>query len=518
VFGSTTAATAKGRALKRLIVGLLVLLGLIGPGRANADPLRYGAADDWPKFHDCGDAWWTAATDIGYADLRMTVQWNETTPTEIPFQANLQAAIDCAALSNIRVILAVYPQHPAAIGSSPVAQQQFATFVSLVGQAFPAVTNIVVGNEPNVNRFWQPQYLNGADAAATDYEHTLALAYDALKTVRPDAIVWGPAVSSRGNDNAYALSNPSHSPVWFIKYLGDAYKGSGRRAPIFDEFDMHPYPLIQDTAPFSRPLQWPQAGAANLDRIKQALWDAFGGTAQPVPAEQPFGAGGLPIDLDEAGEQTVVTGHEAAYTDAPENVSAISELQQAGAHVELAEIAACDPDVKTLLYFPLIDDTSLSGGFQSGNLFADLTRKLSYDALKSKIASAAGECQGGVPGIAQAWARTMSVAGAEGIFDGPRSTSGVQPRARSAGAGTLSTGVTASEDATYTATVERVPGGRVGRPVTGLVKAYRKPTITFPSSALRPGRYRFRIVLRAATNPRRTSTLVSTQFRVLGRH
>ena len=151
------------------------------------------------------------------------------------------------------------------------------------------MTNFIVGNEPNVNRFWQPQYVNGKDAAGADYEHTLAKAYDALKAVRPDARVWGPAISSRGNDNANAASNPSHSPVWFIKDMGDAYRASGRTTPIFDVFDIHPYPPIQDTDPFSKPFQWPQAGAANLDRIKQALWDAFHGTGQPTPTEQPGG-------------------------------------------------------------------------------------------------------------------------------------------------------------------------------------------------------------------------------------
>ena len=50
----------------------------------------------------------------------------------------------------------------------------------------------------------------------------------------------------------------------------------------------------------------------------------------------------------------------------------ITEQQQSDTHVQLAEIAACDPDVEAVLFFPLIDDTSLSGGFQSGNLFADL--------------------------------------------------------------------------------------------------------------------------------------------------
>ncbi len=508
--------------MKKLLAALLALAALTGAGRAGADPLRYGVADDWPKFHPCGDVWWQSATDIGYQDFRMTVQWNETTPTEIPYQANIQAAIDCAKLTNLRPILAIYPQHPAAIGANAAAQAQFATFVSLVGQTFPDVRDIIVGNEPNVNRFWQPQYRGGVDAAATDYEHTLAQSYDALKTVRPDSIVWGPAISSRGNDNANAASNPSHSPVWFIKYLGDAYKASGRTTPIFDEFDMHPYPPIQDADPFSKPFQWPQAGAANLDRIKQALWDAFNGTAQPLPAEQAVGQGSrsapagtaLPINLDEAGEQTVVTGHEAAYTDAPENVIPITEQQQSDSHVQLAEIAACDPDVKALLYFPLIDDTSLSGGFQSGNLFADFAHKLSYGGVQAKIAAAKGLCQGGVAGIGQGWRHLTSVLGAQGIFGGPGTSPGSRPASRPANTQGLWTSFTVTENASYAARLVKVPGGAVGAPLTGIAKAYFRPGLRFGNLRLRPGTYRFQIVLTALTNPARTASLTSPTFRI----
>ena len=108
----------------------------------------------------------------------------------------------------------------------------------------------------------------------------------------------------------------------------------------------------------------------------------------------------LPIDLDEGGEQTTITGHEAAYDGTAENVIPISEAQQAANHVVLAEIAACDPTVKALLFFQLIDNTGVSTGFQSGNLYADLTPKQSYADVKSKIASAQGLCQGGLTGIA----------------------------------------------------------------------------------------------------------------------
>jgi len=507
--------------VKRLLAAFAAFAALVSVGTANAAPLRYGVADDWPKFHACGDVWWQSATDINYTDLRMTVQWNEATPTVIPFQENIQAAVDCALLNNVRPILALYPQHPAAIGSSDAAQQSFAAFVALVGQAFPQVTNFIVGNEPNVNRFWQPQYAGGQDAAGKDFEHTLAYSYDALKVARPDAVVWGPAISSRGNDNAGAASNPSHSPVWFIKYMGDAYRASGRTKPIMDEFNMHPYPPVQDTDPFSKPFQWPQAGAANLNRVKQALWDAFNGTGQPVPAEQSGGAittftpasGALPLDLDEVGKQSVVTGHEGAYTDPPENVAAISEDQQSKDHVELMEIAACDPDVKSLLFFPLIDEADVNQGFQSGNLFADFTHKRSYDGVKAKIASAQGQCQGGVQGVPQSWSHTTQVVGAQGIFGGPGTGVGSKVGDKPGNVGVIWTSFTVSEDASYTATLQKVGGGTVAT-LTGLAKAYYKPGLKFPGLKLAAGQYQLVVVLKAATNPQRTTTLTSNTFNV----
>jgi hypothetical protein len=73
--------------------------------------------------------------------------------------------------------------------------------------------------------------------------------------------------------------------------------------------------------------------------------------------------------------------------------------------------------------------------------------------------------------------------------------------------------VTASEDATYTATVRTVGGGRVGIPVSGMVKAYGHQRVPI-GQALPPGRYTIAVVLRAATNPSRLTTLVSRPFQV----
>ena len=456
---------------KTLLVGMAVVAACIATSSASAakgianGPLQYGISDDWPKYHVCGDVWWTSAQDIGYDDLRVTVQWDGTNTID----AGLLNAVSCASTEGVRLVVSVYPAKPNLIGSSDAAQTAFANFVALVATtAGPTVTNFIVGNEPNVNRFWQPQYVNGKDAAGADYEHTLAKAYDALKAVRPDALVWGPAISSRGNDHTAATSNPSHSPVWFIKDMGDAYRASGRTRPIFDVFDIHPYPPIQDTDPFSKPFEWPQAGAANLDRIKQALWDAFHGTGQPTPAEQSGGRTtqavnaarfsqpqALPISLDEVGEQTVTTGHEAAYTDGPDSITPISEQQQAANHAALMEIAACDPDVQSLFFFPLIDEADVHNGFQSGNLFADLQPKQSYAAVKAKIASAQGSCLGGVTGVPETWQHTTTVLGAKAFFGG---TGLVNAPNRGAQQRAWGFSATASEDTNYTATLIRVSG------------------------------------------------------------
>jgi hypothetical protein len=518
-----------------------VLAALFGAaGRAAADPLRVGVADDWPKFHPCGDVFWQASKDIGYQDLRVTVQW-QGPGTGIVLPASVQLAVDCALLNHVRPILAVYPARPALIGSDDGAQNAFAAFVAQVGQTYPRVQNFIVGNEPNVNRFWQPQYTGGQDAAAKDYEHTLAKSYDALKAVRPDSVVWGPAISSRGNDNANATSNPSHSPVWFIKDMGDAYRASGRAKPILDEFNMHPYPPTQDTDPFTKPFLWPQAGAANLDRIKQALWDAFNGTAQPIPAEQPggrttqsasFGNAGLPINLDEVGEQTDVLNspHAGAYTDGPESIAPISEAQQSQNYTDLMELAACDPDVKALLFFPLIDEQDVHNGFQSGELYADLAHKASYDGVKAKIASAHGQCQG----TPTAWAHTTSVVGAAAAFAGPGTPLGSQPAAAPQTKAYWAMSFTASEDTSYKAVLVRVDGptagadagraltsargkrqsGVVVATATGTAKAYYKPLVKFPGTPLTAGYYAYAIKLTAAVNGARTSTLSSTAFAV----
>ena len=79
---------------------------------------------------------------------------------------------------------------------------------------------------------------------------------------------------------------------------------------------------------------------------------------------------------------------------------------------------------------------------------------------------------------------------------------------------------TANEDATYTATLARVsgPAGKAAKPVatlTGTAQAYFRPGLNFKSAKpLTTGYYRFGVVLKAVTNPARTTTLTSKVFKV----
>jgi hypothetical protein len=120
-----------------------------------------------------------------------------------------------------------------------------------------------------------------------------------------------------------------------------------------DAFSFHPYPNANSDGPYVG-YAWPKAGMPNLDRIKQALWDAFNHTKQ-MHIET-----GLPLWLDEVGWQVPTDGSDA-YTGV-ENVPTIGEEGQAAFHASVVRLAACDPQVEALHFFHWIDETD-RGGF-----------------------------------------------------------------------------------------------------------------------------------------------------------
>ncbi|HEX6762464.1 MAG TPA: hypothetical protein VF094_06675 [Gaiellaceae bacterium] len=470
----------------------------------HATALRFGVADDTGKYAaDGGAGFFAQLASLGLRDDRMTVTWDPAHPAQVTDRAFLDRSIAIATAEGVQVRLAIRPATAAGVGMSPTRAASFAQWAAALATRYRQVHTFVVGNEPNQPRFWQPQFAHGKAVAAIGYERLLADTYDSLKAVDPTLVVVGGVLSSRGNDTPGASSNASRSPVRFLADLGAAYRRSGRTKPLMDEFGYHAYPRSNRDS-LARGLDWPDAGFANLGRVKQALWDAFGGTAQPTVES------GLQISIDEIGWQTAIpASSRSAYTGA-ENVPVTSDAAQATVYGQIIARAACDPSIASVLFAPFVDETQL-GGFQSGLERADGTRRPSYETVKAALA-AGPRCSG----AAVRWRHATSVVGARALFGSSKTPHWWRQRV-------WSFGVRVAEDATYRASIVPAAGRGVlsvrqalkVKPVLtarGLAKAAWSPLVRFPLRRLAPGRYAYMIVLRASVAPARRRVLVSRTF------
>ena len=270
---------------KAIIATLACALAALAAAAPGSAQIAVGVSDDLPiGAADGGASFYAAMQDAGMRENRIAVKWDPSAPGAIGNEAGIERAVGEAQAKGVNVVLSLYPLRPTAITGSPAAAGQFAAWAASVARRYPGVRDFIVGNEPNVNSFWQPQYgPNRKAISCATYTGLLAATYDALKGVNPGIGVIGVGLSPRGNDNPTARSNPSTSPVRCIRDMGAAYKASKRTRPLMDELSFHPFPNLA-TDPLGRGYQWPNAGLANLDRIKQAVWDAFFGTG---PARLP---------------------------------------------------------------------------------------------------------------------------------------------------------------------------------------------------------------------------------------
>ncbi len=501
-----------------------------------AAEIAVGVSDDLPIVAgDGGAAFYAAMQDVGLRENRIAVRWDVNAPTAIPNEVGIERALTEAAGHGVNVVLSLYPSRPRSISDSPAAAGQFAAWTAQVARRFPAVHDFIVGNEPNVNFFWQPQYApTRKGLACTAYTGLLAASYDALKSVSPAINVIGVGLSPRGNDNPTARSNPSTSPVRCIRDMGLAYKASKRTRPLMDELSFHPFPNLF-TDGLGRGYQWPNAGLANLDRVKQAVWDAFAGTGQPVFPESSFGqfgslaalaaADSLRFRLNEVGWQVEIVPSARGAYHGRETVVTTDEATQAQIYSDAVPFIACDPAVRSLLFFHLVDDPDLDR-WQSGLIRADGTKRPAYSSVKAAIARSGGRCGG----VTTAWRHATTVVGPSARFAFKKR---VPARTRS-----WIAVATSLETSNYYAGVFRVPRLRTptgkarlkikrallrAKPAgavlakSGKVQAYREGVIRFPSRKLKPGYYVYAVQLFAEMNPARKSFFVSKAFAVAGK-
>jgi hypothetical protein len=471
--------------LRALIASLTA--GLVLAGSASA--VDVGVVDDYGIAPENAPWFFDSLADLGMRENRISIPWDPEAPTTIHRQQALEQYMALATLRGVRVVFAVAPTKARAITSEPSAAAKYAAYLEQLARTFPTVKDYVVGNEPNQPRFWQPQFgRRGEPLAPAAYYSLLARSYDALKAVDPSITIIGLGLSPRGNDQPKAKDNVSISPVRFISGLGRAYRRARRAKPIMDELGFHPYP-DRDKDSLMKGYRWPNAGVANLGRIKQAFWDAFRGTRQPTFGEG-TARGRIAFRLDELGWQVGVVPAAAGAYHGQESVRTTSEGNQSGIYNQAIRYLACDASVRSVLFFLLRDEPDLER-WQAGLVRADGSRRPSFDSVKGTVAQTGGRC----PGRMRSWRHSTTVAGAKVRFPKKR----VLPARRL----TLALVANAAEDAVLEASLYR--GKRRVLRQRSNVKAYRSRIVRF-SARFRPGRYAFRVTLRAALNPSRSKS------------
>jgi hypothetical protein len=385
--------------MKRFAVGC-VLLGCVLPApyaRAGGPAMLIGVAEDSVRQPTLAGA--KVEMDLlvraGFNSVRVTQVWapGETTPSAAD-QRLLRNVVQAARLDGVEVLLTVMNFGNRTTPLTEQARGEFAAYAAALASALPQVRYFVIGNEPNINRYWLPQFSpDGTDAAAPAYEALLAHAYDALKAVSAKIVVLGGALSPHGGDDPDSI-RPTHSPTAFLTDLGAAYRASGRTRPIMDGLALHPYEDNSSVAPIDgvHPNSTTIA-LADYDKLVALLGTVFAGTAQQGST--------LPIYYDEFGVEAQIPPAKASlYTGRePATVKPVPEPVQGAYYRQAVELAFCQPNVRGLFLFHAIDERDLNR-WQSGLFYVDRSAKSDLRPVRTAISQAHRGVVAHCPGLA----------------------------------------------------------------------------------------------------------------------
>jgi hypothetical protein len=380
--------------MRRLLLVAAILAVWAVPARAGGPTLVAGASEDAVQQDNVTAA--KAKLDLlrlaGFDAVRLTEVWTPgqraLTSTQ---QTRLDAVTAAAKLDTMKIYVSVLNAGSKTTPSGASEQNDFAAFTASIARRYPSLTEFVVGNEPNNNRFWLPQFgLDGSDAAAVAYESMLAKTYDALKAVSPAIDVIGGALAPRGIDRP-GTGKDTHSPTVFIADLVAAYKAAGRASPIMDAFDMHAY---EDNSSLPPSFQHPKSATiaiADYGKLTAAL-GGFDGTAQPGSS--------LPIVYGEFGVESQIPSAKASlYTGKePTTTKPVDEATQATYYHDALALAFCQPNAKAFFIFHAFDEPNLPG-WQSGLYYLDGTPKASLPVVKKAMRDVTGGVITRCPGL-----------------------------------------------------------------------------------------------------------------------
>src|SRR5919201_5827627 len=368
-----------------LVAALFVLLAAPGTARAGGPTMLIGATEDAVRQPTLVGA--KGQMDLlalaGFNAVRVTQVWTpgDTKPSADDL-LTLRNVEQAGRLDGVQVLLAVMNFGSRTTPLTEEARGQFADYTAALARALPQIHYFVIGNEPNLNRYWLPQFNpDGSDAAAPAYEALLEQAYDTLKAVSPKIVVLGGALSPHGGDDPTS-TRQTHSPTAFITDLGAAYRASGRTRPVMDGLTMHPYEDNSSVAPAEG--KHPNSttiALADYDKLVALLGKAFDGTHQRGST--------LPIYFDEFGVETVIPPAKASLDTGtePKTVKPVSESVQGDYYRQAIELAFCQPTVRGFFIFHTIDEGDLNR-WQSGLFYVDQKPKSDLPVVRTAIREA----------------------------------------------------------------------------------------------------------------------------------
>jgi hypothetical protein len=466
---------------------------LLLPSSANAGgpTMQFGVAEQDLRGETLvqAKASLTIARLAGFRSLRYAmIAWpglSEPDELSLGMLGNVASA---ARLNGIRLYVAVYNPGSSSTPLTEEAQEQFADYTAAMARAVPYARDIIVGNEPNLNRFWLPQFEeDGSNAAAPAYLSLLSRTYDTLKDVSRRIRVIGGALAPRGADNPNAQSH-AHSPTTFIRDLGAAYRASGRAQPIMDAFAIHPYQPNSSLPPTTKNNANRSIAIADYEKLVRLLGEAFDGTAQHGST--------LPIVYAEYGvEARIPAGKRRFYKGTePASVRAVTEAAHARHYRQALGIAFCQPNVEAMFIFHLYDEKDLDR-WQSGLYYTDRTaRRVTLNSVRKAIAEGRRGVLAKCPGL-KLRPKVQSIKWPRG-----RIAAGTKPFFR----------LKCSIDCKYTATVV----GAKSKPVlkfSGRIQGTKLKKVIV-KKALKAGTYRLQLALLAPVNPGRELKLRGPAF------
>ncbi len=481
-----------------------VLLACAAPAHAAGPTLLVGTSEDAVKTRTLvqAKANMSVLRLAGFDSVRLTsVWWPGETKPDAAEVTELRNAVAAAQLNGVRIFLSVYHHGNRTTPLTEEARAEFVAYASWLARTFPYVREFVIGNEPNLNRFWLPQFgEDGSNVAAPAYLQLLAQTYDALKAVSPRIVVTGGTLAPRGIDRP-GTSRDTHSPSRFLRDLGAAYVASGRTLPVMDQLSLHPYGDSSSQPPVKSKHPGTTIGLADYPKLVRILRESFDGTMQKGST--------LPIIYEEFGVESQIPQNKGRFYHGTEPAATkpVPEKRQAAFYKQALQLAFCQPTVKALMLFHVWDEPARAG-WQSGLYYADKRPKLSLPAVRRAI----GESRRGV------------VARCRGLALTPRVLKLSWPRGRLTRAKPASVVLTCSIDCAYTAQLVAAKGGKVAATVRGRAvgKVATKVVIRLPAKGkanakakpkakvkVKLERYLVRLSLVAPVNPGRPLVRIS---------